>query len=281
MTFQGKWALITGASSGIGEQFARQLAKQGCHLVLAARSESKLESLAAELKKTYPIKTEVIRVDLSKEGAPSELYQQCRLRKVEIELLINNAGFATHGLFDQVSGERQHEEVMLNVAAVVDMTHLFLPDMLRRGSGTVINVASTAGFQPLPYMAVYGATKAFVLSFTEALYWENRERGVTFFALCPGSTDTSFFNVVGTEAASVGKKDTPERVVEVALSALKNGKVYVVPGVQNYIGAQLSRFITRKQGLRVVGNMLRPRGGSSLYNMSGNQSDLAGRTTIR
>ncbi|OBZ12689.1 SDR family oxidoreductase [Bacillus sp. FJAT-26390] len=281
MTFQGKWALITGASSGIGEQFARQLAKQGCHLVLAARSESKLESLAAELKKTYPIKTEVIRVDLSKEGAPSELYQQCRLRKVKIELLINNAGFATHGLFDQVSGERQHEEVMLNVAAVVDMTHLFLPDMLRRSSGTVINVASTAGFQPLPYMAVYGATKAFVLSFTEALYWENRERGVTFFALCPGSTDTSFFNVVGTEAASVGKKDTPERVVEVALSALKNGKVYVVPGVQNYIGAQLSRFITRKQGLRVVGNMLRPRGGSSLYNMSGNQSDLAGRTTIR
>jgi short-subunit dehydrogenase len=281
MTFQGKWALITGASSGIGEQFARQLAKQGCHLVLAARSESKLESLAAELKKTYPIKTEVIRVDLSKEGAPSELYQQCRLRKVEIELLINNAGFATHGLFDQVSGERQHEEVMLNVAAVVDMTHLFLPDMLRRSSGTVINVASTAGFQPLPYMAVYGATKAFVLSFTEALYWENRERGVTFFALCPGSTDTSFFNVVGTEEASVGKKDTPERVVEVALSALKNGKVYVVPGVQNYIGAQLSRFITRKQGLRVVGNMLRPREGSSHYNISGNQSDLAGRTTIR
>ncbi|AIQ12219.1 oxidoreductase [Paenibacillus durus] len=278
MEIKGKWSLVTGASSGIGEQFARQLAKQGSHLVLVARSKSKLEELASELRKRYGIKAEVIPLDLAKEGAPSELYQQCRLLKVEIELLVNNAGFATHGLFEQVSGERQHEEVMLNVTAVVDMTHLFLPDMLRKSSGAVINVASTAGFQPLPYMAVYGATKAFVLSFTQALYWENRDRGVKFFALCPGSTDTSFFNVVGAEEASVGKKDTPERVVEIALRALKEGKLYVVPGMQNYMGAQLSRFITRKQGLRLVGNMLRPREGSGNYKNNGNQSDLAGRT---
>ncbi|WP_339203194.1 SDR family oxidoreductase [Paenibacillus sp. FSL K6-3182] len=278
MTIQGKWSLITGASSGIGEQFARQLAKQGSNLVLVARSKSKLDSLASELRKKYGIKAEVITMDLAKEGAPSEIFQQCRFLKVDIELLINNAGFATHGLFEEVSGERQHEEVMLNVAAVVDMTHLFLPDMLRRSSGTVINVASTAGFQPLPYMAVYGATKAFVLSFTQALYWENRDRGIKFFALCPGSTDTSFFNVVGAEEASVGKKDTPERVVEVALRALKEGKMYVVPGMQNYIGAQLGRFITRKQGLRLVGSMLRPRNGSSNNRNSGNQSDLSGRT---
>lgn len=279
MTFMGKWALVTGASSGIGEQFARQLAKQGSHLVLVARSESKLESLASELRKLYGIKAEVISMDLAKEGAPSELYRQCRLLKVDIELLVNNAGFATHGLFEQVSGERQHEEVMLNVAAVVDMTHLFLPDMLSKSSGAVINVASTAGFQPLPYMAVYGATKAFVLSFTQALWWENRNRGVKFFALCPGATDTGFFNVVGTEDASVGKKDTPERVVEVSLRALQEGKLYVVPGLQNYFGAQLSRFITRKQGLRLVGNMLSPRESSGNYKNQGNQSDLAGRTT--
>ncbi|MDF2661428.1 MAG: putative oxidoreductase [Paenibacillus sp.] len=278
MSFRGKWTLVTGASSGIGEQFARQLAQKGSHLVLVARSKSKLENLASELRKMYGIKAEVIVMDLAKEGAPSELYKQCQLLKVDIELLINNAGFATHGLFELVSGERQHEEVMLNVAAVVDMTHLFLPDMLRKSSGAVINVASTAGFQPLPYMAVYGATKAFVLSFTQALWWENRNRGVKFFALCPGSTDTSFFSVVGTEEASVGKKDTPERVVEVALRALKEGKVYVVPGVQNYIGAQLSRFITRKQGLRLVGSMLRPREGSGNNKNTGNQSDLAGRT---
>ncbi|RUT33581.1 SDR family oxidoreductase [Paenibacillus zeisoli] len=280
MNFQGKWALVTGASSGIGEQFARQLAKRGSHLVLVARSVSKLESLAAELSKRYGIKAEVISMDLSKEGAPSELYRQCQRLNVDIELLVNNAGFATHGLFEQVSGERQHEEVMLNVAAVVDMTHLFLPNMLRNNSGTVINVASTAGFQPLPYMAVYGATKAFVLSFTEALWWENRDRGIQFFALCPGATDTSFFDVVGTEDASVGKKDTPERVVEAAFRALLEGKIYLVPGVQNYIGAQLSRFITRKQGLRLVGGMLRPKGGSADhdYKNTDNQSDLAGRT---
>lgn len=278
MTMQGKWALVTGASSGIGEQFARQLAKQGSHLVLVARSKSKLESLASELRKRHGIKAEIIAMDLAKEGAPSDLYQQCQLLKVDIELLINNAGFATHGLFEQVSGERQHEEVMLNVAAIVDMTHLFLPDMLRKSSGAVINVASTAGFQPLPYMAVYGATKAFVLSFTQALWWENCNRGIKFFALCPGSTDTSFFNVVGAEEASVGKKDTPERVVEVALRALKEGKLYVVPGIKNYLGAQLSRFMTRKMGLRLVGSMLRPREGSGNYKNTGNQSDLAGRT---
>lgn len=279
MTAQGKWALITGASSGIGEQFARQLAKQGSHLVLVARSKGRLESLASELRKTYNIQAEVMAMDLAKEGAPSELYRQCRQLKVEIELLVNNAGFATHGLFEQVSGERQHEEVMLNVAAVVDMTHLFLPDMLRRSSGTVINVASTAGFQPLPYMAVYGATKAFVLSFTQALWFENRNRGVAFFALCPGATDTGFFHVVGAEEAAVGRKDTPERVVEAALRALKEGKMYVVPGLQNYLGAQMSRFMTRKQSLRLVGGMIRPREGSGVHNRSeGHQSDLAGRT---
>lgn len=262
--------------TGIGEQFARQLAKEGGDLVLVARSKNKLENLASELRKKYGVKVEVIPTDLGKEGAPGELYRQCQLLNLEIELLVNNAGFATHGLFEQVSGVRQHEEVMLNVAAVVDMTHLFLPDMLCRNSGAVINVASTAGFQPLPYMAVYGATKAFVLSFTQALWWENRNSGVQFFTLCPGATDTGFFNVVGAEESAVGKKDTPERVVEVALRALKDGKLYVVPGTQNYIGTQIGRFMTRKQGLRLVGGMLRPRDGSTNNKKSAGPSDLAG-----
>ncbi|MDF9763426.1 short-subunit dehydrogenase [Peribacillus simplex] len=148
MNIKGKWALVTGASSGIGEQFARQLAKEGGHLVLVARSKNKLENLASELRKKHGVKVEVIPTDLGKEGAPGELYRQCQLLNLEIEMLVNNAGFATHGLFEQMSGVRQHEEVMLNVAAVVDMTHLFLPDMLCRNSGAVINVASTAGFQP-------------------------------------------------------------------------------------------------------------------------------------
>ncbi|MGE7687530.1 SDR family NAD(P)-dependent oxidoreductase [Peribacillus simplex] len=276
MNIKGNWALVTGASSGIGEQFARQLAKEGGDLVLVARSKNKLENLASELRKKHGVKVEVIPTDLGKEGAPGELYRQCQLLNLEIELLVNNAGFATHGLFEQVSGVRQHEEVMLNVAAVVDMTHLFLPDMLCRNSGAVINVASTAGFQPLPYMAVYGATKAFVLSFTQALWWENRNSGVQFLTLCPGATDTGFFNVVGKEEAAVGKKDTPERVVEVALRALKDGKLYVVPGTQNYIGTQIGRFMTRKQGLRLVGGMLRPRDGSTNNKKPAGPSDLAG-----
>ena len=276
MNIKGNWALVTGASSGIGEQFARQLAKEGGDLVLVARSKNKLENLASELRKKHGVKVEVIPTDLGKEGAPGELYRQCQLLNLEIELLVNNAGFATHGLFEQISGVRQHEEVMLNVAAVVDMTHLFLPDMLCRNSGAVINVASTAGFQPLPYMAVYGATKAFVLSFTQALWWENRNSGVQFLTLCPGATDTGFFNVVGTEEAAVGKKDTPERVVEVALRALKDGKLYVVPGTQNYIGTQIGRFMTRKQGLRLVGGMIRPRDGSANNKKPAGPSDLAG-----
>ncbi|MEK3790572.1 SDR family oxidoreductase [Paenibacillus sp. FSL R7-0204] len=259
MNIKGKWSLITGASSGIGEQFARQLAKEGSHLVLVARTKSKLNALAGELTQRHGVECRVIPQDLSLEGAAGELYRQCQQLGLNIDLLVNNAGFATHGLFEQVSGERQHEEVMLNVAAVVDMTHLFLPGMLHRGAGAVINVSSTAGFQPLPYMAVYGATKAFVLSFTDALYWENRDRGVQFFALCPGSTETDFFNVVGTEDASVGgAKDSPERVVAITLRAMAKGKQYIVPGFRNYLGAQISRFMTRRQSLRLVGNMLRP-----------------------
>lgn len=259
MQLRNKWILITGASSGIGEVFAWELAKRGNHLILVARSENKLADLAKNLKKEHGGQVEVIVNDLSKEGAPVKLYQECQERQLDVDMIINNAGFATHGFFEQVSGERQHEEVMLNVMSVVDITHLFLPGLLKKGSGAVINVSSTAGFQPDPYMAVYGATKAFVLSFTQALWEENRTRGVQFLALCPGATQTNFFNVVGTDDASVGKRDTPERVVKVSLRALERGQSYVVPGFQNYMNAQISRLLSRKQVLRLVGGLLRPR----------------------
>ncbi|MED4462535.1 SDR family NAD(P)-dependent oxidoreductase [Metabacillus fastidiosus] len=256
---QNKWTLITGASSGIGEAFAHEFATRGSHLILVARSEAKLSALAEKLQKEHGIQTQVIVSDLSQEGSPNRLYQQCVERGLSVDFLINNAGFATHGLFEQLSGQRQHEEIMLNVLAVVDLTHLFLPQMLKRKSGVIINVASTAGFQPLPNMAVYGATKAFVLSFTQALWEENRKRGVQFLTLCPGSTETEFFNVVGADEASVGKRDTPENVVQVALRSLQAKKIYTIPGFRNYISAQMSRFITRKQMLFIVGRMLRAR----------------------
>ncbi|MNI08070.1 3-oxoacyl-[acyl-carrier-protein] reductase FabG [compost metagenome] len=254
-----KWTLITGASSGIGEAFAHEFAARGSHLILTARSEYKLVALAEKLRMKHGIQTEVIVSDLSKEGSPAKLYQECLERGRSVDILINNAGFGSHGLFEQLSGDRKHEEVMLNVLAVVDLTHLFLPELLRKRSGVVINVASTAAFQPDPYMAVYGATKAFVLSFTESLWEENRKRGVQFLAICPGSTETSFFDVVGADEASVGKRDTPENVVQVALRSLEAGRPYAIAGFRNYIAAQASRFLTRKFMLRIVERMLRPR----------------------
>lgn len=256
---QHQWVLITGASSGIGEIFALEMASKGKHVVLVARSESKLIQLAERIERTYQVRAEVIVSDLSQADAPRKVYEECRNRGIQIDILINNAGFATHGLFEQVDGSRQQEEIMLNVLAVTTMTHLFLPGMLQKKKGAVINVSSTAAFQPDPYMAVYGATKSFVLSFTEALYEENRKRGVQFLALCPGSTETSFFDVVGAKEASVGKRDTPEHVVEVAMKALESGKPYAVPGAGNYWTAQFSRLMPRKSMLRIVGGMLRPR----------------------
>ncbi|WP_145324851.1 SDR family NAD(P)-dependent oxidoreductase [Paenibacillus xylanexedens] len=256
---QHQWVLITGASSGIGEIFALEMASKGKNIVLVARTESKLNQLAERIERTYQVRAEVIVSDLSEVEAPRNVYEECQNRGIQIDILINNAGFATHGLFEQVDGSRQQDEIMLNVLAVTNMTHLFLPGLLQKKHGAVINVSSTAAFQPDPYMAVYGATKAFVLSFTEALYEENRKRGVQFLALCPGSTETSFFDVVGAEEASVGKRDTPEHVVAVAMRALESGKPYAVPGAQNYWTAQFSRLMPRKSMLRIVGSMLRPR----------------------
>ena len=227
---QHQWVLITGASSGIGEIFALEMASKGKNIVLVARTESKLNQLAERIERTYQVRAEVIVSDLSEVEAPQNVYEECQNRGIHIDMLINNAGFATHGCFEQLDGSRQQEEIMLNVLALTNMTHLFLPGMLQKKNGAVINVSSTAAFQPDPYMAVYGATKAFVLSFTEALYEENRKRGVQFLALCPGSTETSFFDVVGADEASVGKRDTPEHVVAVAMRALSQANLMLCPG---------------------------------------------------
>ena len=140
------------------------MASKGNHVVLVARTESRLEQLAERIKRTYQVRAEVIVSDLSELDAPQKVYEECQKRGIQIDILINNAGFATHGLFEQVQGPRQQDEIMLNVLALTNMTHLFLPGMLQKERGTIINVASTAAFQPDPYMAVYGATKAFVLS---------------------------------------------------------------------------------------------------------------------
>ena len=257
-TYTGKTALITGASSGIGATFARTLAAQGAHVVLVARSEDKLRDLATTLAAQHDIRADVLTADLSHPEAGQKLFAATQQQGLSIDILINNADFGSHGPFDSLDPEREQQEIMLNVAAVVDLTHRFLPAMLARRSGSIINVASTAAFQPTPYMAVYGASKAFVLSFTEALWGEYRNKGIRVLALCPGATSTDFFNVAGTEDAALGARETPEKVVQVAFQALERGRPSVISGHQNVLMANSARFVPRGMVARMGERMMRP-----------------------
>ena len=258
-TYQNQTALITGASMGIGESFARALAGRGANLILVARSKDKLDKLAAELTNAHKIRAEVIAEDLTQPKAAERIYQEAQRRGLTADLLINNAGFATYGRLEELPRERQREEITLNCASLVEMTHAFLPAMLSRGRGGVINVASTAAFQPVPYMAVYGATKAFVLSFSEALWAENRHRGVKILALCPGATETPFFEVVAAPEASLGKREQPEVVVTRALKALEAGRSHLISGVSNYLISQLSRVLPRATTAKTTARLMRPK----------------------
>jgi short-subunit dehydrogenase len=240
------WALITGASSGIGAEFARQLAARGMHLVLSARREQLLTQLAGEMHQAHGTKTEIIVADLSNPQEPARLLQEIEKRGVTIELLVNNAGFGFVGELDKTDVERILEMIQVNVAALSELTLRVLPGMLARGHGGVINVASVAAFQPVAYMGAYAATKAFVLHFSEALWGEARERGVTVTALCPGSTRTDFFSVSG--AANWLEKHSAQDVkpvVRTALKALEKGRSYVVSGWKNYLLSLLVRIATR------------------------------------
>jgi short-subunit dehydrogenase len=257
--YENRTALITGASSGIGASFAHAFAQRGMHLVLVARSKDKLEALAKNLTKTYGVQAHVITADLSKPGAAQRVLEQTNAKGLAIDVLVNNAGFATYGIFEEVSLERQHEEIMLNCSGLVEMTHAFLPSIALRGRGGVINVASTAAFQPVPYMAVYGATKAFVLSFSEALWAENRGRGIRVLALCPGATETPFFDVVAAPEASVGgSREKPEVVVARALKAFEGGRSYLISGTTNYLMAHASRLFPRATMATMTGRVMRP-----------------------
>ena len=261
-TYQGKTALITGASSGIGSTFARALARRGMSVVLVARSEERLGTLATELSQRHGIRAEVIPADLSQEDAIHQIQREVQQRGLVIDLLVNNAGFGLNGYFETLSPERDHDQVMVDVTAVVDLTHAFVPALLERSPGAaIINVASTAAFQPLPYMAVYGASKAFVLSFSQALAEEYRTRGLRVLALCPGATETPFFDVAG-EEASVGRRRTPEQVVATGLRALERGSSVVIDGFFNTLAAQLTRFFPRRFITRIAGLSVHPRRGA-------------------
>lgn len=255
-----KTTLITGASSGIGEAFARALAARGENLLLVARSEDKLHALCNELGRLYGVNCQHFAVDLSEGGACARLFAEVGARGLEVETLINNAGFGSMGEFASLPLERELNMIELNVCALVELTHLFLAPMCERGSGAIINVASTASFQPVPYMATYAATKAFVLSFTEALWEENRARGVKLLALCPGVTETNFFAAGKMDRPPMRAVETPEEVVSTALGALGKGRSHVVSGWYNFAAATASGLLPRSAVARVVGRIMR-RGG--------------------
>ncbi len=251
----GWTALVTGASSGIGAQFARALAARGAHLVLTARRTAQLQQLSQDLQRQHPgLTVTVLPADLSKPDAPVQLVHDVEAAGLTVDLLVNNAGFGTHERVLQEDPGRVADQIRVNCGAVAELTTRLLPGMVARGRGMVINVASTAAFQPVPTMAVYAATKAFVLSFTEALWAETRDTGVRVLALCPGGTATEFFATTGKEFLPRGRQ-TPAPVVEVALRAALQGRgPTVVSGTRNRLAATGYRFIPRAVMARVSGS---------------------------
>ena len=256
-------SLITGASSGIGEAFARRLAALGRNVFLVARSEDKLVTLCNELGRTNRVRAQYVVLDLSQPDAGSRLFAECEKRGLEIDLLVNNAGFASFGDFQKKDLARELNMIDLNVKSLVDLTYRFLAPMRARKQGTIINVASTAGFQPVPFMATYAATKAFVLSFSEAVGEENRPYGIEVLALCPGVTDTNFFEAAHGHKPPARAAQTPDEVVDTALRALGRGKGHVVSGLGNFAMVEAQRLLPRSAVVRVAGRMMRKSFGES------------------
>lgn len=255
-----KVTLITGASSGIGEEFARQLAVENHNLVLVARSEKKLHELCDELMLKHKIIAHYVELDLAEPHADEKLFEETQRHGFEVDWLINNAGFGSVGDFAKLELKRELQMIDLNVSALVALTHRYLGKMRERKAGTIINVSSAAGFQPLPFMATYAATKAFVTSFSEAIAEENRPYGIKVLALCPGSTKTNFFAASNIDRPiKVKGQQTAEQVVKAALKAVRQGRTRIVSGLANYVGAVLGTYVPTVVTTRVMGKVSRSR----------------------
>ncbi|MCC3280493.1 SDR family NAD(P)-dependent oxidoreductase [Arthrobacter sp. zg-Y40] len=249
LDFPNQTILITGASSGIGAAFARALAARGAGLVLVARRRDRLDALAAELRAAHGVTVTAITQDLGSPSAGAELSAAVAAAGLQVTGVINNAGFGTFGDFVEEDPDRLAQEIAVDISAPVRISAAFLPGMVKTGTGFLINVASMAAYTPTPRMAVYGAAKAFVLSFTESLWAETRGTGVTVFALSPGATSTEFNAVVGTENATAGARmRTPDDVVATALTHLarRNPGPSVIDGRLNRVGAAAARMMSRR-----------------------------------
>src|SRR5436190_19283906 len=228
--WRGKWALITGASAGIGVALAEELASGGTNLVLTARRKDRLAELARRLTATHKINSELFPADLADSNAPEMIFSFAREKGIEIDLLINNAGFGQYGEFPSIEKQRLLDMVQVNCAAVVHLTHLYLAEMVARRRGDVLILASTASFQAVPYISTYAATKAFDLLFAEGLAEEMKSFGIRVCALCPGSTESEF-HVVSGQKQFKRRAEAAEKVAHQGLKALAAGKSYVISGL--------------------------------------------------
>lgn len=256
--WQGKWALVTGASAGIGKAFAEELAAAGSNLVLTARRRDRLEEHARALATKHRVRAEVCAADLADRRAPEAIFAFTREKQIEVDLLINNAGFGVYGEFHTLDLQRLLDMIQVNCAAVVHLTRLYLPAMVTRRRGAVLIVASTAAFQPVPYISTYAATKSFDLLLAEGLAEEVKPYDVHVCCLCPGSTATEFHDVAGQPAHTKGRQETAEKVARTGLRALAAGKSYVISGLGNYLGTHGERLVPRRFVTRIAARMFRP-----------------------
>ncbi|MFC6354880.1 SDR family NAD(P)-dependent oxidoreductase [Luethyella okanaganae] len=261
----GTTALITGASSGLGVEFARELAERGTDLVLVARRQDRLEGLAVELAERFGTVSTVIPLDLTAPGAVDELVADLESRAISVSTLVNNAGFGSYGRFGSLAPERVSDEVGLNVTALTALTRALWPGLIAHArtapaTGALINIASTAAFQPIPFMSVYAATKSYVLSFTEGLWYEAKGTGLKVLALCPGPTDTEFKKVAENERLFFGNPQNARQVIAVAFRALdrRSTPPSVISGLGNAASARSAGLVPKRSLLTALGRFATP-----------------------
>lgn len=256
-----RWTVVTGASSGIGAEMARVFSGIGHNVILVARRRSKLDALAEELRQRDGGIVEVMEADLSKQKAPKALFDAISEKGIEVHTLVNNAGYGLGGEFVDLPLDDQLEMMNVNMNALTKMCHLFLPGMIARGQGGVINVASLAGFVAGPRMAVYYASKAYILSLSEALHEEVKKHGVTVTALCPGPTDSEFSDRAGVSETKLFKQRTmtSETVARIGVEGYRAGHAIVVPGAMNRLKAQVARLMPRFATRRAAASLNKKR----------------------
>jgi uncharacterized protein len=257
--WQGRWALVTGASAGIGEAFSVELAAAGVNLVITARRKDRLEALAARLSAAYKVEVKIIVADLEQASAPEEIFTQTEGAGLAIDLLVNNAGFGYYGDFAKGDPVRQGAMVQVNCTAPVVLTNLFLPKMIERGRGSVLLVASTASYQPVPYLATYAATKVFDRFLAEALAAEVKKYGIHVSALCPGPTESEFGDVAGVNLNQMRGFQTADIVARRGLEGLATGKSWVIPYLVGRLGVFAQRFLPRGLITFAVEKAFRPK----------------------